>query len=236
LLSDILSGIGLQSAASQGAATAELESSHSTSDRNDIAMEGGMNIIEKPAERKHLRLKGHDYSQAGAYFLTIGTHRMKCLFGQIVDGEMNLNDTGCAVERAWFSIPRHFPRAVLDEFVVMPNHVHGIIILMPDRHDSMPRELHQSEAHISRMPGSTNGVSQCGPKRGSIASIVGAFKSAASRCIHEIGSIRHGAIWHRNYYEHVVRNEESLARIREYIRANPQLWAKDRFNPAMRTR
>ncbi len=79
--------------------------------------------------RRSIRLKGYDYSQAGAYFVTICTQNRECLFGDIVDGEMMLNDAGQMVEQCWYDIPLHFPHAGLDEFVVMPNHIHGIVVI-----------------------------------------------------------------------------------------------------------
>lgn len=193
-----------------------------------------MTTIELPAERKHLRLKGYDYSQTGAYFLTIGTHRMKCRFGHIVNDAMVLNHAGRAVEQTWLAIPEHFPRVILDEFVVMPNHVHGIVILLPEHRDTMPGEFSSSAVWPSAMSPSTNGLPQRGPKRGSIAAIVGAFKSAATRSINQDGGAGDAMNWHRNFYEHVICDEESLLRIRGYIRTNPLHWAKDRFNSAMR--
>ena len=82
--------------------------------------------------RRSLRLKGYDYSQPGVYFITLCTYNRECLFGKVVGGEMQLSDAGSVVERCWLDIPAHFPRAVLDLYVVMPNHVHGIIVIRAD--------------------------------------------------------------------------------------------------------
>ena len=79
--------------------------------------------------RRSIRLKGYDYTQAGAYFVTICTHERKCLFGDIVDGNMILNDAGRFAEKCWTEIPAHFPHVALDEFVIMPNHIHGILCI-----------------------------------------------------------------------------------------------------------
>jgi REP element-mobilizing transposase RayT len=82
--------------------------------------------------RRSIRLKGYDYSQAGAYFVTICTQNMECLLGDMVDEEMRLNDAGQMVQDVWHKIPEHFPHADVDEFIVMPNHIHGIILVTPD--------------------------------------------------------------------------------------------------------
>lgn len=178
----------------------------------------------KPAQAQHtrrsIRLKGHDYSQPGAYFVTVCTQDRACLFGEVTDGEMRLNPAGQLVESGWCAIPDHFPLARLDSFVVMPNHVHGIIVL------SNVRATHASPPRHPVLPGRPRG-----PQRHSIGAIVGSFKSAVTKNINASRGTPGAPVWQRNYYEHVVRDEGSLNRIRQYILDNPAQWAMDRDNP-----
>ena len=227
--------------------------------------------------RRSIRLPGYDYSQPGAYFVTICTLNRACLFGDIVNGVMRLNPMGCMVQECWMAIPQHFPHVVLDAFVVMPNHVHGILVIVEKTNAGTPHPaeaMHSVEATHSvgamRSVGATHDVGAThsagamrsvgtphpaeamrsvgathasplqndntptrprGPKRQSIASIVGSFKSAVTKCINEYRGTPGAPVWQRNYYEHIIRTEESLNRIREYILQNPLRWHLDRENP-----
>jgi putative transposase len=173
--------------------------------------------------RRSIRLEGYDYAQPGAYFITICTQDRVCLFGDIVDGVMRLNQTGEIVRQCWMAIPEHFPHAMLDEFVVMPNHVHGIIVV-----GEMPNV---GATHASPLPLAPPRVRPHGPHRQSVGSIVGSFKSAATRRMNEYRGTSGTTVWQRNYYEHIIRTEDSLDRIRRYIAENPARWAVDRENP-----
>ncbi len=170
--------------------------------------------------RRSVRLQGYDYSQAGAYFVTVCAKDRVCLFGEVVDGEMVLNTAGNIVDECWRAIPVHFEHAALDTFVVMPDHVHGIIVIadVGARH-AVPL---QPPDHIERFGQ---------PIPGSIPTIVRSFKSAATRRIHEMRDSPGATLWQHNYYEHVIRGEESLRRIERYIVENPGRWALDRENP-----
>jgi len=159
-----------------------------------------------PWHRRSLRLQGYDYGGAGAYFLTLCAHQRACLFGDILDGIMHENEAGQAVREAWESLPDRFPDAELDAFVVMPNHVHGIL-LIGDSHE---------HDHLGR--------------------VVGAFKSLTvyryNQGVVGEGWPRYtGKLWQRNYYEHVIRNEETLDQIRRYIMGNPGQWLDDPEHP-----
>ena len=163
--------------------------------------------------RRSIRLKGYDYSRAGAYFVTTCVRDGVCLFGEIVDGTMRMNDYGRIVAEAWRDLGQRFKHIELDEFVVMPNHVHGIIhVGVPFMTPSVLDVVNQGA--INRAP--------------TLGGMVRTFKAVASRAI-----CRNGADfqWQRNYYEHIVRNENELARVREYIVNNPAQWALDRENP-----
>jgi len=175
--------------------------------------------------RRSIRLRGYDYTYPGAYFVTLCTLGRACLFGDVVDGKMRLNAAGRIVRQCWQQIPTHFPNAALDDFVVMPNHVHGIIVLTDT---NVVGATHASpQPHENASPARPHG-----PQRRSVASIVGSFKSAVARRINALRDTPGASFWQRNYYEHIIRDDESLNRIRQYILDNPMRWAMDRENPA----
>ena len=178
-----------------------------------------MKSNDSSQRRRNLRLAEFDYSQPGAYFVTIVTQDRKRLFGDVLDGEMVLNDIGRMVTDFWLAIPNHFSNVELGEFMVMPNHIHGIISITNEK-TMMTSNVGAS--HASPLPGISNG-----PKPGSIGAIVGSFKSATSKRIHEITHGRDHHLWQRNYYEHVIRNERDHQAIYDYIVANPENWEKD---------
>ncbi|PIU54770.1 MAG: hypothetical protein COS88_06605 [Chloroflexi bacterium CG07_land_8_20_14_0_80_51_10] len=167
--------------------------------------------------RRSIRLKGYDYSQAGAYFVTICTKDRGCLFGEIIDGEMVLNPFGEVVQACWDDLPRHYPHVELDAFVIMPNHLHGIII------------IRRGEAFV---PSNASPLHPHGTQPGSLGAIIQNFKSVSTRKINRSTRNPGNKSWQRNYYEHVIRNEKSLNTIRCYIIENPLRWADDPENPA----
>ncbi len=169
-------------------------------------------------KRRSIRLPEYDYGQAGAYFITVAAYHRKCVFGDIVNGEVRLSKMGVIVKTAWQELPAHFPNVINDEYVIMPNHLHGIIRIETDivgaRHASPLREC----------------VKNSGPRGTaplSLGAIIGSFKSAASKRIHEIQGFEHFHLWQRNYYEHVIRDERDYERVLEYIRSNPMNWEQD---------
>ena len=169
--------------------------------------------------RRSIRLRGYDYAQPGAYFVTICTHGRECLFGEIVNGEMRLNLYGRIVEECWQTIPHHFDGVKLDEFVVMPNHVHGILNIVEQRRGT-----------ACRAP--TTGTEQFGqPRPHSLPTIIRSFKSAATQRVNQSRGTPGTTVWQRNYYEHVVRGDADLDRIRVYILDNPAKWHEDPNNP-----
>jgi REP element-mobilizing transposase RayT len=193
-----------------------------------------MNYNPQQHHRRSIRMPGYDYTEPGAYFVTICTNGRTCLFDDPVLRRV--------VETYWRSIPRHAAQVALDVSVVMPNHVHGILIL---------QDLAQSVGakHCSPALSSIEGLAACGEppatqetpgnasplhasRAGSLGAIIGTFKAVTAR---RINSIRHtpGAnVWQRNYYEHIIRNERALQRIREYISNNSLCWDLDVENPA----
>jgi REP element-mobilizing transposase RayT len=174
-------------------------------------------MVRNPGKhhRRSIRLKGYDYSRAGMYFLTVCTQDRACLFGDVVDGEMQLNEAGRVAEQCWRGIPFHFPDTVLDAFVIMPNHVHGIVAVGAKNFSPLRSPL---RAGTSR----------------TIGSVIRGFKIGVTKWMRQNGLIHE--VWQRNYYEHIIRNDESLNRIRQYILDNPARWAMDRENPAAATR
>jgi REP element-mobilizing transposase RayT len=177
--------------------------------------------------RRSIRLKGYDYTQVGAYFITICTHNRTCVFGEVVDGMMRLNEYGVIVREEWFrsAVLRPYLRLLPEEFVVMPNHVHGIIWIVDDvgaRRCRAPTLEFRAPTPTAERFGK--------PVPGSIPTIVRAFKSAVTKRINDRCGTAGAPVWQRNYYEHVIRTEESLERIREYILTNPLRWHLDREN------
>ncbi len=178
--------------------------------------------------RRSIRLKGYDYSQAGAYFVTVCTQNRECLFGEIADFEMRLNEYGRVVNETWEWLRQQYSRVDLDEWIVMPNHLHGII-LMTDKND-----LNDSGRGGSRTAPTSrdSGIVPAPTKRKPLGRLIGAFKTVSTKRINEIRATAGAQVWQRNYYEHIIRDEKELNRIREYIAANPALWANDENNPA----
>jgi len=168
-----------------------------------------------------IRLRGYDYAQAGAYFITICTQNRECLFGDIADGEMRMNAAGRMVLKIWNDLPQRFSNAEIDIVAVMPNHLHGIVSLHR-RGDPCDRPL----------PSATKG----GTLPDSIGRLVQAFKSITThQYIH--GVKEQGwrpfpnRLWQRNYWEHIIRDEPELENTCAYIQNNPAQWAEDALNP-----
>ena len=198
--------------------------------------------------RRSLRLRGYDYSQAGAYFVTLGTPNRECLFGDIVHGEMVLNDAGRMVQAIWDELPPNYPGIGIDAFVIMPNHIHGIITIQPHHVGATPRACPDDAArppHTGQPRGvaptinDTSHLAQTGrgvtPTTLALPDVVHRFKTLTTKRYTD--GVRHngwkpfsGKLWQRNYWEHVVRDERELHRMRQYIINNPTKWEFDRLN------
>ena len=173
--------------------------------------------------RRSIRLQGYDYTQAGAYFITICVQYRECVLGDIVNGEIHLSEWGQVVQTEWDQLPRRFPNIETDAFAIMPNHIHGIVMI-PGRWGTAGR------APTHRAPTVT--VERFGqPLPGSIPTIVRSFKSAITKRINALRGTPGVPFWQRNYWEHVVRDENDLNRIRQYIENNPLRWHEDQLNP-----
>jgi putative transposase len=206
----------------------------------------------RKSNRRSIRLPGYDYSQAGAYFVTICAKGQECLFGNIVNREMVLNNAGQMVETVWNELPKFYPSVSIDAFQIMPNHIHGIIVIT--RQDDVPTvgagpracPFFAQPREGGRRPkgGQPRGVAPTGEKSGfegvlSLPDIVHRFKTMTTKRYAD-GVKQHGwpsfpgKLWQRNYYEHIIRDENDMARIREYITNNPAQWDTDRENPMAR--
>jgi putative transposase len=178
--------------------------------------------------RRTIRVQGYDYTQAGAYFITICTRDRECLLGKVVNGDVQLNETGRLVESVWLRTATVRPDLELDAYVVMPNHFHAIFFI----HESpgvpgATRRVAPTKNH-SAVAGKTHRPT--GPRPKSVGAVMAQFKSLVTKRIKDTRQYRGGSIWQRNYYEHVIRDEESLNRIREYIATNAPRWDLDREN------
>lgn len=182
----------------------------------DLESSGKRSIFTK--YRRSIRLHGFDYGQPGAYFVTVCTRDRACLFGEVVEGEMVLNAFGAIVQECWQDLPNHYPHVGLYEFVVMPNHVHGIIPLTGETVGAGLRPAPTTDV-VSRRHG--------------LPEVVRAFKTFSARRVNELRRHPFASLWQRGYYEHVIRNERDLERIREYIVGNPVNWTKDEYCPGV---
>ena len=236
---------------------------------------------QRPGRRRSLRLQAYDYAQTGAYFVSITVQERLCLFGEISDERMCLNEAGRMVGRAWEELPQRFPTIQTDAYVVMPNHLHGIILIdwspptdsatghVADQGAGIPvgpplvraqppdppataqsrvgaplvGAQHPDAAPTSQPPvgaplvgAQEQDAADTAKNRIRLGDVIGAYKSLTT--VNYIRAVEtrnwppfRGRLWQRNYYEHVVRSDESLLKIREYIRYNPARWASDRDNP-----
>ena len=179
--------------------------------------------------RRSIRLWEYDYRRDGAYFVTVCTHARTPLFGSIVNAHVRLSGPGMWARDCWYAIPRHFPQVSLDRFIVMPDHVHGIIVIRNHEPHADPEDVIGSvpdivgARHVVPLHAHTTIRREFGrPIRGSLATIIGTFKSAVTR--HWKNNGMTGRVWQRNYYEHVIRDDGDLYAIRRYIVTNPERW------------
>lgn len=210
-------------------------------------------IISKPQQRRSIRLKGYDYSNDGLYFITICCQDRICLFGNVVNGEMVLNDAGKTAEKCWLEIPEHFTNVVLHEFVIMPNHVHGIVEFVGANHYSPATNDHSPANGNEQTPVTANHDSleiranndsqntranNDSPLREpksrphgtskTIGSMVRGFKIGVTKWFRANTNVEN--VWQRNYWENIIRNDESYEKISTYIKKNPANWNDDKFN------
>lgn len=165
-------------------------------------------------QHKQYRLKTHDYAQAGYYFVTICVRNHQCLFGEVENEKVNLSQIGIVAQRFWRKIPKVFPNVTLDAFVVMPNHVHGII--------AMYRKCRNVAVQRS-YEGNHKRMSQISPKPQSLSTIIRSYKSICTKTINEMQNEIYFQ-WQPRFHDRIIRNEKELNTIREYIKNNPLKW------------
>ncbi|HLY59588.1 MAG TPA: hypothetical protein VKV95_02365 [Terriglobia bacterium] len=209
--------------------------------------------------RRSIRLRGYDYSGGGAYYITINTQNKACVFGQIVEGEMVMNEAGLLVQRIWEALPQRFVSLILDAFQIMPNHLHAVFVLPgPGLEPALAKALgapviqpspasrgracpplfgdRQKEVTASRPPAGLaiekeDAVHRSSDPRTSMGDIVGAFKSICTIAVNKLMSRTGTRLLHENFYEHIIRDVDELETIRDYIIQNPKRWNEDSENP-----
>lgn len=188
-----------------------------------------MKFHPEEQHRKSIRLKEYDYSQAGAYFVTICAHERQCVFSEIADGQLRLNEIGRIVEDEWRKTAEIRGNVEMDVSVIMPNHLHGILIIT-DSAVGATRDIANGRGMARHAP--TTMQRKFGqPIPGTLPTIIGAFKSAVTKRINKLRNTPNAPVWQRNYYEHIIRNEKDYLRIYEYILNNPAKWQEDHDNP-----
>ncbi len=200
--------------------------------------------------RDTIRLKNYDYSSPGWYYVTICTQNQQCILGNIIDNKMKLNKHGEIVETIIKKLPKRYERLTMDVWQVMPNHAHMIIIIKPPVgaiHESPDSKIHESpDSKIHESPDSNKDKRahhdaplqfskrrflKNGDKRQLLPKCIGYLKMNTTNQISHLHKNWHKRIWQRNYYEHIIRNEKSLFKIRNYIKSNPIKWEIDEYNP-----
>lgn len=171
------------------------------------------------------RLKNWDYGQNGAYFITICTKNREHFFGEIVstngENEMQLNEIGKIADKFWTEIPKHFPFIELGNYVVMPNHVHGILII--NKINVVDDNVQTLQCNVST---ENEQMAKISPKSGTISTIIRSFKSVVTKNAHFIHA---DFEWQERFHDHIIRNSESFERIQNYIENNIANWKEDKF-------
>ncbi len=184
--------------------------------------------------RYTIRLPGYDYSQSGGYFVTLLTWHREQTLGEIVSSEVQLSKMGQIARSEWLRLESRFPNVKLDEWIIMPNHIHAILMLLPAdavraRLNPKDHGLESSASPLQRVP---LPAQPKGTVPHSLGAILGAYKASVSNKAHHILDNPGITIWQRNYYEHVIRDEAELQKIRQYIHNNPLKWELDEENRA----
>jgi len=172
--------------------------------------------------RRHTRLTGFDYRRCVAYFVTICVRNRECVFGSIKNDAVSLSRRGIVARDRWLDIPNHHAHVELDDFVIMPNHMHGVLLFVGD----IP-----NGSRVEATPASRPSLAT-GPMSGSLGAVVGSYKASVTRTINRLRRGAGANLWQPNYYDHIIRNDHSRDRIRDYINENPLRWALDAENPS----
>ncbi|NER26054.1 MAG: transposase [Symploca sp. SIO1C2] len=177
---------------------------------------------------KSTRLPNRDYGANGWYFVTICTRNQNSFFGEVIEGQIKLSAIGKIAQQFWAEIPDHFEDVYIDAYVIMPNHIHGIVII--DKSNSPSRDVACNVSTISYEDDVYRARSQMSPKAGSLSVIIRSYKAAVSRWCKTNGYSSFS--WQPRFYDHIIRTDGSLDRIREYIVNNPAKWEEDKKLPA----
>jgi len=179
--------------------------------------------------RHSIRLNWYDYSQEGWYYVTICAQNQACLFGNILNDQMQLNKAGLMVKTWWRKVSSKFPSVQTDEYIIMPNHFHGIVHITCQSRDKLGQP-HDKSGQLHRISGQPHGVAP------TLGDVVNWFKTMTTN--EYIRGVKQNKwppfaekLWQRNYYEHIIRNEEDLNHVRQYIVENPLNWGTDEENP-----
>ena len=186
----------------------------------------GNQLFKNKYRIKSIRLKDWDYSSDGAYYITICTKNRECLFGNIIDKKMMLNNIGEIIKQCWYDLPNHYGNCRLDEFIIMPDHIHGIIIIDNDHnHPIVVEAIHQLPLLHELPLQKQQPLQQTRKLRRQmlIPKIIGKFKMQTTKSFHEIKNTSE-KLWQRDYFEHIIRDDNELNRIRKYIINNPLKW------------
>lgn len=170
--------------------------------------------------RQSFRLKDHDYSEVGSYFLTICTYENKRLFGEIKNGEMQLNQFGNIVLLTWNDLIDHIANIELGEFVIMPNHVHGIVNIIEPENITYEK----TDGNLSGLK-----IANTHPSQKHLSEVVRQFKTFSAMRINNLRKMRGTPVWQRNYFERIIRNEKAYMIVEEYIHNNPFQWENDKY-------
>jgi putative transposase len=176
---------------------------------------GGWEGFVKNGRRQSIRLKDFDYTVNAAYFVTLCTWEREASFGTVISSEMQPSSLGTVVQALWLEIPDHPPQVQLDSFILMPNHMHAILIFTRRGLPWQTLAPQRTPTFGHRVPGS-------------LGSVIGTFKSAVTRQARETAANPELRVWQKNYFERVIRNDRELNAVREYIAQNPTNWARDR--------
>ena len=206
-----------------------------------------MKYVPNRHHRRSIRLKGYDYSQPGTYFVTICVDRRQCLFGDVVDGQMILNQYGMVVADTYQWLCDRYPYLYTDEWIVMPNHFHAIMIIAdksrtdtdilrtdtdkPRTDTDKPRRGVSRNAPTINEQQTANNSSNPITKRKPLGRLIGAFKTVSTKKINILRDAPGTKLWQRNYYEHIIRNQDAMDKIRHYIVNNPISWSIDQLHP-----
>lgn len=181
--------------------------------------------------RRSIRLKDYDYDQPGAYFITICSQNRECLFGNIIQNQLQLNQYGQIIEQVWNYLPDQFPHLDIDAAVIMPNHFHGIVIITDTCRDLVSKSLSKS---LSRPQSKSDHQLTERPfyeQKTKLGKIIAYFKYQTTKFINQKRNSVGVKVWQSNYYEHIIRNEKTLAILQNYIIENPLRWEIDQLHP-----